>query len=112
MTSFHIASLLLTIVFSSLPQQPSSKPLVPDQETAIKIAEAIWVPMYGIQVCDLRPYSAELQNGNWYVKGILPHSRIEVGSNGDSVLHVVGGGVPYIHISARTGEVIAVGHSK
>lgn len=43
---------------------------VPDAKTAIKIAVAIWEPMYGEKpIADQKPYRASLTNGVWIVEG-------------------------------------------
>jgi hypothetical protein len=43
---------------------------VPDAKTAIKIAVAIWEPIYGEKpIADQKPYRASLTNGVWIVEG-------------------------------------------
>ena len=72
---------------------------VPDKGTAVRVAEAILVPIYGeTQVISERPFSADLRDGVWTVTGHLPD-----GSNG---------GVAEIRISKKTCEVISVTHGK
>ena len=45
---------------------------VPDEKTAIAIAVAVWVPIYGDeQIQKQKPYKAELIDGIWYVSGSL-----------------------------------------
>ncbi|WP_413666466.1 NTF2 fold immunity protein [Mucilaginibacter sp. Mucisp86] len=49
---------------------------VPDEETAIKIAEAIWLPIYGKKIYDEEPFNASLTNdGNWIILGSLGYGR-------------------------------------
>jgi len=54
----------------------SSKPNnghVPDEQTAIAIAVAVWTPIYGKkQIEDEKPYKVILKNGIWTVTGSLP----------------------------------------
>jgi hypothetical protein len=46
---------------------------VPDDKTAIAIAEAILVPIYGKkQIHSEKPLQAKLKNGIWTVHGTLP----------------------------------------
>ena len=45
--------------------------LVPNAETAIKIAIAVWLPIYGDRIYDEKPFHAELKNGIWFVYGTL-----------------------------------------
>ncbi len=72
---------------------------IPDQETAIKIAVAIWSPIYGEEhIVGKSPYNAELIDGVWHVSGSLP-----VGYKG---------GVPVIEIDKKTGSILRVSHGK
>ncbi|MBI9100694.1 MAG: hypothetical protein JEY91_19635 [Spirochaetaceae bacterium] len=83
----------------------SSEGLVPNEEVAIKIAEAILVYQYGEDVIENRPFIAELtENGTvWYVKGTFPHSD-EKG--------YWGGGVPHIKIAKADGKIIGFIHGE
>jgi hypothetical protein len=43
---------------------------VSDEETAVKIAEAVWLPIYGRSVLRQKPYKATLTDDNiWFVTG-------------------------------------------
>ena len=43
---------------------------VPDNETAIRIAEAIWIPIYGDEIYERKPFIAELIGDSvWAVAG-------------------------------------------
>ncbi|WP_423222101.1 NTF2 fold immunity protein [Ideonella lacteola] len=45
---------------------------VPNAATAIRIAVAVWTPIYGEkQVAEQAPYNAELIEGVWHVTGSL-----------------------------------------
>ena len=49
------------------------KGYVPDEETAIAIAVAVWIPIYGKEQIEYeKPYKASLKNGIWTVTGSLP----------------------------------------
>jgi len=51
---------------------PKVKGLVPNKETAIKIAEAVWLPIYGKDIYDEEPFDAVLtEYGTWMVMGSL-----------------------------------------
>jgi hypothetical protein len=54
----------------------SSKPkrgYVPDEQTAISIAVAVWIPLYGRELIEgEKPYKATLKNGVWTVTGSVP----------------------------------------
>jgi hypothetical protein len=50
---------------------------VPDAKTAIKIAVAIWEPIYGEKpIADQKPYRAFLTNGVWIVEGTFHGSGL------------------------------------
>ena len=73
---------------------------VPDEETAIAIAEAVWLPIYGGDIYTKKPYLTEYDNSEdcWRVIGQLPPDTF--------------GGVPMIKIRKTTGEILYVGHEK
>jgi hypothetical protein len=72
---------------------------VPDQETACKIAEAIWLPIYGEKVQNFKPYEAVLKDGTvWIVEGTLPKGTK--------------GGTPYIEINKKDCRILEVTHGK
>jgi hypothetical protein len=71
---------------------------VPDAETAMRIAEAVWLPIYGTGVLERRPWRAGLADDVWVVEGSLPE--------------MMAGGVPIATISKRTGEILRVSHGK
>ena len=72
---------------------------VPDSSTAVRIAEAVWIPIYGEQqIARERPFSATLRHGVWTVGGSLQKGQA--------------GGVAVAEISKRTGRIIRVSHGK
>jgi hypothetical protein len=99
---------LLTIPFLWLPEAigqqsaaHSVKPkggLVPDDITAIKIAEAVWLPIYGPAIYDKKPFTAKLKESTWVVEGTLPKNML--------------GGVPIAEISRIDGRVTRVSHGQ
>ena len=49
---------------------PPEQGIVPDMETAAKIAEAIWLPLYGETILEQRPYQVRLEDDSiWIVHG-------------------------------------------
>jgi hypothetical protein len=101
----NIKSLLISIVIiSSLCCKPYEsmnkiKDYVPDEETAIKIAEAIWLPIYGEDVLKKKPYKATLINNEfWRVEGSLEEEEL--------------GGVPIIEIRKTDCKILKVTHGK
>ena len=80
------------------------KGFVPDVETAIAIAVAVWNPIYGKeQIAREKPYVATLTGDVWSVVGSLPNAP-----NGAPV----SGGVAMIAISKRSGCILTVTHGE
>jgi NTF2 fold immunity protein len=75
---------------------------VPDEKTAIRIAVAVWIPIYGEkQIEEEKPYHATLSNGVWYVMGSLPKPTPR---------YVVAGGVAVAEIAKDDGRILRVIH--
>jgi hypothetical protein len=92
----------ISIMLASVSQRHSVVPsngFVPDEKTAIKIAEAVWIPIYGDkQIQSEKPFVASLKNGVWTVEGSLPKDW--------------DGGVAIAEISKRDGRILRVSHGK
>jgi hypothetical protein len=73
---------------------------VPDANTAIKIAVAVWEPMFGAKtIAQEKPYRAKLlTNTEWRVEGSLPENRR--------------GGVATAFIVRADGRILDVYHTK
>ncbi|MDD4969563.1 MAG: NTF2 fold immunity protein [Paludibacter sp.] len=71
---------------------------VPDKITAIRIAIAVWLPIYGDAIYKEKPFDAVLKNGIWIVEGSLPKGFL--------------GGVAVIKIQKKDGKVLSVFHGK
>jgi len=88
------------LVLPAASQQHSYKPkngFVPDEKTAIRIAEAVLTAIYGEkQINSEEPFSAKLHNGVWTVEG--------------SIAEGVEGGVAIIKLSKENGTIISVTH--
>jgi len=74
--------------------------VVPDEETAIKIAEAIWLPIYGDKIKDEQPYVARLcgDKKTWFVHGSLPKGMT--------------GGTAEMEINKKDGKILTITHGK
>jgi hypothetical protein len=71
---------------------------VPDQKTAMQVAEAVLVSVYGEgQVKAQEPFRVSLDGNIWTVKGALPHGP---------------GGNAEIKLSKKDGAVLYVSHSE
>src|SRR6185312_747571 len=95
---------LFGIVALSWGQSDSPKNgYVPDETTAIRVAEAVFIPIYGEKhVRSERPFQAKLKGDVWTVKGSLPKPP----KPGD----VVVGGTMVAEIERTTGCIKAVYH--
>jgi len=71
---------------------------VPDEKTAIKIADSIWYSIYGEKIYSKKPFKGTLKNGIWIVEGTLQEGYK--------------GGVPYIEIQQIDSKVLTVSHGK
>jgi hypothetical protein len=89
--------MLTSASFAQAPQPKNG--FVPDEKTAVRVAEAILSPIYGEkQIEGERPFYALLKDGVWTVEGSLPPGW--------------DGGVATIRISQQTGAVISYIHGK
>ncbi|MDR2941405.1 MAG: YbbC/YhhH family protein [Treponema sp.] len=72
---------------------------VPDEKTAIKIADVVLYPIYGETLENQKPFRATLvKNKIWKVEGTLPKNKL--------------GGVVYIEIQKGNGAILHVSHGK
>lgn len=72
---------------------------VPDSRTAIAVAVAVLIPIYGEEeVRGKYPYVATLRNGKWTVKGSLPPNLV--------------GGVPEVQLLRSSGKIVKVSSGK
>jgi len=89
-------------VTSNSPQDKGYIPkdgFVPTKLTAISIAEAIWLPIYGDEIEQKKPFVARLQGDTiWIIEGSLPKGTL--------------GGVPYIEIRKSDCKILKVTHGK
>jgi beta-lactamase class A len=73
---------------------------VPDEKTAIAIAVAAWIPIYGKEMIEKeKPYKATLKDGVWTVTGSLPKPDML-------------GGTALAQISQQTGCILKIIHYK
>ena len=70
---------------------------VPNEATAIKIAVAVWEPIYK-NIANEKPYNASLSNGVWTVTSSIPRGGV--------------GGVAIAEIAKEDGKILRVSHGK
>ena len=73
---------------------------VPDPATAVQIAEAVLIPVYGRATIDVeRPFRATLKQGVWTVSGTLNCTNCD-------------GGVAIVRLAKADGRVLSMIHGK
>jgi hypothetical protein len=102
-TAITVSILALATLFAGEFNYSGVKPkngFVPDADTAIKIAVAVWEPIYGPkQIAGEKPYRAKLlTNTVWRVEGSLPADTK--------------GGVATAFIAKDDARVLSVYHTK
>ena len=91
--------LLVTVALSQRHSVQPEEGLVPNERTAIRVAEAVWEPIYGLG--DLKahqPTKAMLDGDIWFVRGSMP-TRSK-------------GGVAIAEISRIDGRILRISHGK
>ena len=84
---------------SSIASDVPKDGFVPNQQTAVRIAEAVLIPIYGKNEVEReRPYTAIINNGVWTVTGTLSSELL--------------GGVATIEIAKESGCILRVTHGK
>lgn len=105
------AALMPAAAFSQQAGTRSGVPpngFVPDSATAVRIAVAVWTPIYGEKdVRSAQPYIAILEGGVWTVQGTL--GPCETSGSRDCV---VTGGVALARIAREDGRILLVTHGQ
>ena len=95
----------------------SSQGFVPDKETAIKIAEAIWLPIYGEAIYDELPFQARLLGDSvWVITGTrtihIDGYTLSSDTTINGKFYTVSGGVLYARFRKLDCKIIEVSHGK
>ena len=70
---------------------PEKNGYIPDETTAIKVAEAVWLPIYGDEIYGEKPFHAHLKNDSiWIVV---------------ATVHTESGGTAYAEIQKSNGKI-------
>jgi NTF2 fold immunity protein of polymorphic toxin system component len=102
--------LLTTVVLSqsTATYKPTSG-FVPDSKTAVAIAEAVLIPVYGKEHIESeRPFSAALKQNVWTIEGTLYCSDGKGGVKTEDC----DGGVAAVKISKNDGRILYMLHGK
>src|ERR1041385_4695620 len=108
MRASTICAWVLILAGSGVPQGFKPKAgFVPDAATAIKIAEAVLVPVYGEkQIVSERPFRALLKGNVWFVEGTL-HCSESTEKKDDEFCD---GGVAAVQVSKVDGRILHMIH--
>lgn len=99
---FLILALSFGAIVASAESRLPEKGVLPNEESAIKVAETILVNVYGEKVLDERPFRAKLEGDFWVISGTF-HCPESSGCKG---------GVAHIEINKKDGKVKSVIHDK
>jgi hypothetical protein len=102
----------ISIVFLSFMQEgfTPKEGFVPNDSTAIRIAEAVWLPIYGKKIYEETPFKAKLiDNKIWIVEGTLPGTKNQ---KKDGKVHISVGGVVHAEIQKSDGKILKVIHGQ
>jgi NTF2 fold immunity protein len=106
-----IRSLFWVLVLVTLATGKDSRPArsyVPDATTAVKIAEAVLIPVYGEkQIASERPFHATLKEEVWTVEGTLHCSD---GKGGTTTMCL--GGTAVVKLSKLDARILFMMHYK
>ena len=101
--SLFVWSLLAGPAVAQQAEPHSYKPpngFVPDSATAVRVAVAVWIPIYGeTHITAEQPFVATLKDGVWTVTGTLPRGYNR-------------GGVAMAKIAKSDGRILFVAHSQ
>ncbi len=96
-----VAAFLCSTALAQNPAFIPPKGFVPDAETAVTIARAVLIPIYGpAKIQAEEPLKAERHGDTWHVNGTLQCAPNCVG------------GTAHVEISARNGAILNVIHTK
>jgi hypothetical protein len=99
---------VLVSAYAQTPQRVSIRPkegFVPNAETAVKVGEAVLMPVYGeSKVLAERPFKAKLRGDVWTVEGTVPCD----GPPGATCP----GGAAVVKISKMSGQILFMMHYK
>ena len=107
-----VVAMLALAVSSSVNAQTARTPLpmkVPDEPTAVSLAEKEFVKVYGKRVVESeRPFSATLSHGVWHVSGTLYCRDVK----GNVTIGTCLGGTAEGDIRQSDGKVLLILHTK
>jgi NTF2 fold immunity protein len=108
MKLFPILCSAVAIVAPVLSQEAPKRNYVPNSETAVAIAEAVFIPIYGKkQIESERPFTVSLKDDVWTVAGTL---YCRDGKPQTGTAPSCDGGVAVVKISKLDARIISLTH--
>jgi len=109
MRTYAIACLFFLLTSSTFGQSKGpEKGFVPDAQTAVQIAEAVLIPVYGkTKIESERPFAAKLENNVWTVSGTLHCSD---GKGGTTT--TCDGGTAVVKLAKSDARILSMMHYK
>jgi hypothetical protein len=103
-----ISCIVISLTVANAQSYTPKDGFVPNSTTAVKVAEAVLIPVYGKEKIESeRPFKATLENGVWTVDGTLRCSN----GKGD-VTTLCAGGTAEVKLSKADGRVLQMIHYK
>ena len=100
-----ISVFALATAYAQTSQVKSVRPkegFVPDTETAVKVAEAVLIPVYGEKrIHDERPFKAKLSGDVWTLEGTVPCNTLGIPCPG---------GAAVVRVSKTSGQILFMMH--
>lgn len=103
-----LCCLLLTMPLVLAQGYKPPRGFVPDSKTAVKIAEAVLIPVYGEKKIESeQPFTAKLKGDEWTIYGTL---RCPDGKGGTTT--ICDGGVAVVEIAKEDARVLSMNHGE
>jgi len=106
--SISLLAAVVATAYCQTQKMPSIRPkagFVPNAGTAVRVGEAVLMPVYGEkQIVSERPFKATLQGNVWSVEGTL-HCEGPPGT-------ICKGGTAVVKLSKTSGQILFMTHSK
>jgi hypothetical protein len=110
MKRFLTLSSVFAIVALAAPQDSTKREYVPNSETAVVIAEAVLIPVYGKKLIESeRPFRATLKDDVWTVAGTLYCADGKLQTDKPPTCD---GGAAVVQISKIDAHIISMTHYK
>ena len=109
----NINSIILSLIAISISAFEIEEDVIPNETTAIELAEKEWLEQFGEKVQTTKPFKAILEKDSiWHVFGTLKPIHRSINENGDTTIRINIIGVPHIFLNKRNGKILNCYHTK